>query len=216
MWLTPPNGTPCLGSTASGRQLPTFSFGGSALRRWQQSCLANTPRNRASYSLTNVASSTWRVSTRVRTGSPTTKCTVGRPPLDEASTGRKRTKPSTMRPSGGGGGGGGGARQSSRCRHCLSEHHGIEACPDLPLMPVEFLLVPPLVPAQHPSGQHRGPSVHPAVRSREICRKFNENRCFFPQCRRHSHTCSSCNGPHPALSRPRARRDPYPRLAPLT
>ena len=75
---------------------------------------------------------------------------------------------------------GGRTRQSSRYRHCLSEHHGIEACPDLPLMPVAFPLVPPSVPAQHPSGQHRGPSVHPAVRSGEICRKFNENRCFFP------------------------------------
>ena len=77
----------------------------------------------------------------------------------------------------------GRAKPTSRCRICLSEHHGTDACPDS---------TRPLFAHQEPDGQRQAPP-------QEICRRFNENRCFVRLCK-YRHACSTCGAPHPALS----------------
>ena len=56
--------------------------------------------------------------------------------------------------------------------------------------------------------------VHPPlapVRSGELCRKYNENWCFYRQCK-HTHACSMCYGTHPAeVCTINRRGDPSPR-----
>ena len=106
----------------------------------------------------------------------------------------------------------GRAKQCPRCRYCLSEHHSTETCPDTPTFPFAFPLAPTTtVPNANPLAQARLP---PPVRSGEICRKYNENRCFFRQCK-HTHACSICYGTHPAEVCTHNRRgDPYPRRDP--
>ena len=83
----------------------------------------------------------------------------------------------------------GHARAITRCRHCLSEFHTSESCPEFQQQwgpwPPEFAMsmVPPRF---YPPGPHQ-----------EACRKFNENRCFLRRCR-YLHVCSICSQPHPA------------------
>ena len=83
----------------------------------------------------------------------------------------------------------GHAKVIVRCRHCLSEYHATEACPDLPhppaLWPTHYLPTSPTA-ASLPPG-HR----------QELCRKFNDNRCFIRRCK-YVHACSNCGRPHPA------------------
>eukprot|EP00731_Ephydatia_muelleri_P007126 Em0003g1374a len=75
------------------------------------------------------------------------------------------------------------AKPTSRCKICLSEHHGTDACPDS---------TRPLFAHQEPDCQRQAPP-------QEICRQFNENRCFVRLCK-YRHACSTCGAPHPALS----------------
>ena len=62
----------------------------------------------------------------------------------------------------------GHARPIARCRHCLSEFHATEACPELPQ-------APPPWPPQYAVGPT--PAFSPSLPYPEVCRKFNENRC---------------------------------------
>eukprot|EP00731_Ephydatia_muelleri_P015661 Em0009g85a len=92
----------------------------------------------------------------------------------------------------------GRAKPVARCKVCLSEHHSVDACPDAP----RFLLGQPDAPASRLSSQ-------------EICRRYNEERCFASSCK-YRHACSNCSGNHPATncgpSRARAApTHPYPR-----
>eukprot|EP00731_Ephydatia_muelleri_P014516 Em0008g236a len=77
----------------------------------------------------------------------------------------------------------GRAKPTTRCRICLSEHHGTDACPDS---------TRPLFTHQEPDGQRQAPP-------QKICRRFNENRCFVRLCK-YRHAYSTCGAPHPALS----------------
>ena len=106
----------------------------------------------------------------------------------------------------------GRAKQSTRCKFCLGENHTFKTCPEMPLVqfPVSLLpaagasTLPGSVPNRWP------PPPQPIVCSGEVCRRFNEDRCYYKQCR-YTHVCSICAGPHPAPSCPQSRRDPYPR-----
>ena len=82
----------------------------------------------------------------------------------------------------------GHARPIARCRHCLSEFHAAEACPELPQ-------TPPWPPqyAVGPTQMLPPPWSYP-----EICRKFNENRCYSRRCK-YRHSCLNCGHPHPAV-----------------
>ena len=106
---------------------------------------------------------------------------------------------------------GGRAKQFTRCKFCLGENHTVEVCPEMPLVQLPVSLVSPaaaptlgLAPSRSPLPQQ------PVARSGEVCRKYNEDRCHYRHCR-HTHVCSICAGPHPALSCLQSRRDPYPR-----
>lgn len=81
----------------------------------------------------------------------------------------------------------GHAKLISRCRHCLSEFHSTEACPELPTAPPPWPTPYALGPAQVPP---------PLPAAQEICRKFNENRCFVRRCK-YRHACLGCGQPHP-------------------
>ena len=76
----------------------------------------------------------------------------------------------------------GRAKPVARCKVCLSEYHSSDACPDAP----RFLVGQPDAPASQPSSQ-------------EICRRFNEARCFASSCE-YRHACSICSGNHPATT----------------
>jgi hypothetical protein len=107
---------------------------------------------------------------------------------------------------------GGRAKQFTRCKFCLGESHTFDVCPEMPLVQLPVSLVSPaaaptppgLAPSRSPLPQQ------PIARSGEVCRKYNEDRCYYRQCR-HTHVCSTCAGLHPALSCLHSRRDPYPR-----
>ena len=105
----------------------------------------------------------------------------------------------------------GRAKQCTRCKHCLSEHHMVDMCTDVPAFPFVLLMVSAPLPMPVPAQPPLCPiPQHPLPRSGEVCRKFNENRCFYRQCR-HVHACSMCTGPHPFVMCQRSSRDPYPR-----
>lgn len=85
----------------------------------------------------------------------------------------------------------GQAKVVPRCRHCLSEYHPTEACPDF----VQF---------QWPVHFVQGPITQPypstSKPSQEICRKYNDNRCSYPACK-YRHACLNCGLPgHPVTS----------------
>ena len=82
----------------------------------------------------------------------------------------------------------GHAKAILRCRHCLSEFHTTETCPDLPP-------TLPHWPPQYSTGPAH--SFFPPPPCQEVCRKYNENRCFVRRCR-YRHVCLSCGHPHPA------------------
>ena len=75
----------------------------------------------------------------------------------------------------------GRAKPLARCRGCLSEHHGSEACPDALALSLPH-----------------APSLRPNPNSQqEVCRRFNQERCYLSSCK-YRHSCSSCSGDHPA------------------
>ena len=74
----------------------------------------------------------------------------------------------------------GWAKQSTRCKYCLGENHTVEACPEMPLVQLPVSLVP-TTPASLSGSVLNRPSLtqQPNARSGEVCRKYNEDRCFF-------------------------------------
>ena len=78
---------------------------------------------------------------------------------------------------------GGKAKPTTRCKICLSEHHGADSCPD----------------STRPLFAQQEPDIPRQATSQEICRRFNENRCFVRTCK-YRHACSLCGGQHTALS----------------
>ena len=87
----------------------------------------------------------------------------------------------------------GQAKAISSCRHCLSNNHVTEACPELmPVFPSwigPYPLGAPLLPY---------PTLQTPNLSQEVCRKFNDNRCFIQKCK-YAHVCLNCSRPHPAV-----------------
>ena len=83
----------------------------------------------------------------------------------------------------------GHAKAITRCRHCLSEFHTTEVCP-------EFQQPWGPWPPQYAMGM-LPPRFYLPGPQQEPCRKFNENRCFLRRCR-YLHICSICGQPHPA------------------
>ena len=71
----------------------------------------------------------------------------------------------------------------TRCKICLSEHHRADSCPD----------------STRPLFAQQEPDIPRQAMSQEICRRFNENRCFLRTCK-YWHACSLCRGQHTALS----------------
>jgi hypothetical protein len=63
-----------------------------------------------------------------------------------------------------------------KCFRCHSAGHLISACP---------------FPAQAPVAPR-------AQTSNEVCNKFNDGQCTFPNCRR-QHVCAKCGGPNPKI-----------------
>ena len=87
----------------------------------------------------------------------------------------------------------GQAKSVPRCRHCLSDTHTTEGCPELGQFHPMWVHPYPGGPAPvAPPFIHQPPNVVP-----ELCRKFNENRCFSKRCR-YQHACLNCGHPHPA------------------
>ena len=85
----------------------------------------------------------------------------------------------------------GQAKFIARCKHCLSEYHGSENCPEFsqPLLNTTAYVV-------HDSFLNVKPAVLPSAN--EVCRKFNNNRCTHAACK-YKHTCLKCGYPHPAV-----------------
>ena len=77
---------------------------------------------------------------------------------------------------------GGKAKPTTRCKICLSEHHGADSCPD----------------STRPLFAQQEPDIPRQATSPEICRRFNENRCFVRTCN-YRHACSLYGGQHTAL-----------------
>lgn len=86
----------------------------------------------------------------------------------------------------------GQAKAISRCRHCLSDIHSTEACPELAQLPPPWM-------SPYPLGAMSLPYVSQATGPRqEICRKFNQGRCFMMRCK-YTHACLLCGHPHPVI-----------------
>ena len=74
----------------------------------------------------------------------------------------------------------GRAKRHPQCPHCLSEDHTVAGCPHNPNPPFVgwFQGTPHLQFGPAASGQ---PSAGP-LKSQEVCRTFNGNRCCFTRC----------------------------------
>ena len=75
----------------------------------------------------------------------------------------------------------GQAKLIVRCHHCLSDNHKF-----VPNNVSEFATWP-LWPPTHPPPQAFRPYM---PQSAEVCRKFNEGRCSFPEYCKYGHSCS--------------------------
>ena len=95
----------------------------------------------------------------------------------------------------------GWAKSIPRCLHCLSEDHTPAVCPFNPNPPVlDWFHNPQHLMASAPSIQQTLPQVPTLGRGssrREICRNFNQDRCYLARCR-FLHMCTECNGAHPS------------------
>lgn len=101
-------------------------------------------------------------------------------------TGPSRTKPSIMRPSQGA-----CYKATTWCKHCLSDAHSPDLCPDVPWTPKMW----PFIPSQALNAvrQHSAPTDG----DKETCCRFNEEYCFVQRCK-YRHNCSICAEGHPA------------------
>ena len=96
---------------------------------------------------------------------------------------------------------GGRAKQSTRCKFRLGENHSFDMCPEILLVQLPVSLVSPAAMLTPPGSAPSGSPLpqQPIVRSGEVCRKYNEDRCHYRHCR-HTHVCSICAGLHSAPS----------------
>lgn len=91
----------------------------------------------------------------------------------------------------------GRAKSIPRCHICLSDTHPTHQCPSNPNLLTGFGWQDTRLA---PTAQWHTRSTPP--NRPEICRNYNENRCFHPKCR-YIHVCLECSYPHPYASCPR-------------
>ena len=99
----------------------------------------------------------------------------------------------------------GHARIIPRCTHCLSEHHTLANCPDATCPPYWQYHVAPATAPVAPMRSLPAGSPQPSGHRPEVCKKFNEDRCFMRRCK-YTHACLVCEQPHPAALCPRLAR----------
>ena len=93
------------------------------------------------------------------------------------------------------------ARAIPRCHHCLSEDHTATMCQ---FNPNPLIMGWYQDPRQLPSPSTPMPpqsSLEGSTAQREVCRKYNYDRCFLSRCR-FTHSCLECHGPHHATRCP--------------
>lgn len=104
----------------------------------------------------------------------------------------------------------GAAATKTRCELCLASSHTDRECaqrgnaePDTRdrLKAIETAVL--AMTRQPQPGQRPLLPAGPPRPSGEPCRKWNTTGCFFSRCR-HSHTCSTCGGSHPATHCPQS------------
>ncbi len=99
---------------------------------------------------------------------------------------------------------------TKRCELCLATSHTERECAQQgdPGMRERLKSIEAAVLAMtaKPTVAPRPPGFPPSKPSGKPCRKYNGPGCTYPRCR-HSHTCSSCEGGHPATQCP--TRPPY-------
>lgn len=94
------------------------------------------------------------------------------------------------------------AAVTKRCELCFASSHTEKECaqsgdPD-PGMKERLKSIESAVLAMtRKDAPQRPPATSPPRPSGEPCRKWNSTGCSYPRCR-HSHTCSTCGGGHPA------------------
>ena len=86
----------------------------------------------------------------------------------------------------------GQAKVIPRCRHCLSEYHSTETCPDF--VNLQWTNQPAI---QTSTSRTYLPIAGNPVQ--EICRRYNENRCTYPACK-YRHACLNCGLSHPVTA----------------
>ena len=95
------------------------------------------------------------------------------------------------------------AAATKRCELCFATSHTDRECaqrgdPD-PDMGDRLKIIESAVLALTGGQQGKQKSDPPAAKpSGEFCRKWNSGGCSYPRCR-HSHSCSNCQGNHPAV-----------------
>ena len=95
----------------------------------------------------------------------------------------------------------GRAAAQKRCELCFATTHSDKECaqrsdPD-PEMKDRLNTLESALLAWTRWDDSNRPPLHPPKPSGETCRKWNTTGCTLPRCR-HSHTCSTCGGDHPA------------------
>lgn len=95
-------------------------------------------------------------------------------------------------------------RNPPRCEICLASTHDTKDCThrDVGEGDIEGRLTSMEQTIQSLSTT---PSRHNIQFSGEVCRKWNKGECSYPYCR-HTHVCSLCGGPHPAVRCPKRNR----------
>lgn len=86
-------------------------------------------------------------------------------------------------------------KEAVKCKLCILTTHESSECPhERNEITIETHLVN-IEEAIQSFPQCRG--QHDGIQSsREVCRKWNSQRCSYPYCR-HAHVYSACGGPHP-------------------
>ena len=100
----------------------------------------------------------------------------------------------------------GRAKSIPRCHVCLSDTHSANQCPS---NPIPFTSIGWQDTRLTPTAHWHTRST-PQSRS-EVCRNYNENRCFHPKCR-YVHVCLECSYPHPYVHCPRNPASQTPRM----
>ena len=97
----------------------------------------------------------------------------------------------------------GRARSIPHWPHCLSEDHTAAVCQFNPNPPIVGWLQDPrqFLNPSVPQAQPQGLGIGVAAAPREVFHNYNSEQCFFALCR-FAHTCSECQGRHPATRCP--------------